>query len=52
MLKLFRAHNKIDKWDSIALEKLPNLTDFDVNKNKLMYLDDNTFPQINQIQIL
>lgn len=48
----FRAHNKIDKLDGVFLENLPNLEILDMNKNKLVFLDDNTFPQFTQLRIL
>lgn len=48
----FRAHNKIDKLDRTALENLNNLKHLDMNKNKLVYLEDNTFPPSNELRIL
>lgn len=48
----FRAHNKINKLDSIDLENLPNLEILDMNKNKLVFLDDHAFPQSIKLRIL
>ncbi|XP_025208632.1 leucine-rich repeats and immunoglobulin-like domains protein 3 isoform X2 [Melanaphis sacchari] len=44
------AHNKIEKLE--ALENLPNLKTLDMNKNKLIFLDDNTFSQSKHFKIL
>lgn len=48
----FRAHNKIDKLDSVALKNLPNLRFLDMNKNKLVLLEADSFPQYNHLRIL
>ncbi|KAF0763529.1 leucine-rich repeats and immunoglobulin-like domains protein 3 [Aphis craccivora] len=44
------AHNKIEKLE--ALENLPNLKTLDMNKNKLVFLDDHSFPQSTHLKIL
>lgn len=44
------AHNKIEKLE--GLENLPSLKNLDINKNKLVFLDDNTFLQSTHLKIL
>lgn len=52
MFLIFRAHNKIEKLDSISLKNLPRMKILDLNNNKLVFLEDNTFPQFNDLRIL
>ncbi|KAL4125958.1 hypothetical protein QTP88_010193 [Uroleucon formosanum] len=44
------AHNKIEKLE--ALGNLPSLKNLDMNKNKLTFLDDNSFSQSIHLKIL
>lgn len=49
---IFRAHNKIDKLDNVSLENLPIMKILDMNQNKLVFLEDNTFSPSIHLQIL
>lgn len=46
----FRAHNKIKKLE--GLENLPNLKNLDMSKNKLVFLDDNSFIQSTHLKTM